>query len=50
MTTRRRYPLLRAVAELVNAGNAVQPLGRKGYVTIPVFAFGWPTPGQRSRS
>src|SRR5882757_9706711 len=40
---RRWYPLLRAVAELTNASNAVQPLGRKGYVTMPVFAFGWPT-------
>jgi acetyl esterase/lipase len=35
--------LLRAVAEVVNAANAVRPLGREGYVTIPVFAFGWPT-------
>ena len=41
--TRRRYPLLRASAELVNAANAVRPLGREGYVTLPVFAFGWPT-------
>jgi acetyl esterase/lipase len=40
---RKRYPLLRAVAELVNAANAVRPLGRKGYVTLAVFAFGWPT-------
>lgn len=40
---RRRYPLLRAIAELVNAANAVRPLGREGYVTLPVFAFGWPT-------
>jgi acetyl esterase/lipase len=40
---RRRYPLLRASAELVNAANAVRPLGREGYVTLPVFAFGWPT-------
>jgi acetyl esterase/lipase len=40
---RRRYPLLRAAAELVNAANGVQPLGRKGYITLPVFAFGWPT-------
>ncbi len=40
---RRRHPLLRATAELVNAANAVRPLGRKGYVTLPVFAFGWPT-------
>jgi acetyl esterase/lipase len=39
----RRYPLLRATAELVNAANAVRPLGREGYVTLPVFAFGWPT-------
>lgn len=38
-----RYPLLRAVAELVNAANGVRPLGREGYITIPVFAFGWPT-------
>jgi acetyl esterase/lipase len=40
---RRRYPLLRAAAELVNAANGVQPLGREGYITLPVFAFGWPT-------
>jgi acetyl esterase/lipase len=40
---RRRYPLLRATAELMNAANAVRPLGREGYVTLPVFAFGWPT-------
>ena len=40
---RRRYPLLRATAEVVNAVNAVRPLGREGYVTLPVFAFGWPT-------
>lgn len=39
----RRYPLLRAVAELANAANGVRPLGRDGYVTLPVFAFGWPT-------
>ena len=41
--TKRRYPLLRATAELVNAANGVQPLGREGYVTLPVFAFGWAT-------
>lgn len=41
--TRRRRPLLRAVAEVVNAVNAVRPLGRQGYATLPVFAFGWPT-------
>lgn len=40
---RRHHPLLRAVAEVVNAANAVRPLGREGYVTVPVFAFGWPT-------
>ncbi len=40
---RRRYPLLRAIAEVVNASNAIRPLGRDGYVTLPVFAFGWPT-------
>ena len=41
--SKRRYPLLRAVAELVNAANGVRPIAREGYVTIPVFAFGWPT-------
>ena len=41
--SKRRYPLLRAVAELVNAANGVQPIAREGYLTIPVFAFGWPT-------
>ena len=40
---RRRWPLLRATAELLNAANGVRPLGREGYITIPVFAFGWPT-------
>ncbi len=40
---RRRFPLLRASAELLNAANGVRPLGREGYVTLPVFAFGWPT-------
>ncbi|WP_408633168.1 alpha/beta hydrolase [Mycobacterium hippophais] len=36
-------PVLRAVGELANAANGVQPLARKGYVTIPVFFLGWPT-------
>lgn len=36
-------PLLATSAELLNAANGVQPLGRKGYVTLPTFAFGWPT-------
>lgn len=40
---RRRWSLLRASAELLNAANGVRPLGREGYVTLPVFAFGWPT-------
>ncbi|HEX2286324.1 MAG TPA: alpha/beta hydrolase [Mycobacterium sp.] len=40
---RRRWTVLRAAAELVNAANGVQPLGREGYITLPVFAFGWPT-------
>jgi acetyl esterase/lipase len=40
---RRRRPLLRASAELLNAANGVRPLGREGYITLPVFAFGWPT-------
>ena len=42
-TVRRRHPLLRGVAELLLSANAVQPLGREGYVTIPVFFLGWPT-------
>ena len=41
--SKRRYPLLRAVAEVANAANAIQPLGRDGYITIPVFFLGWPT-------
>jgi acetyl esterase/lipase len=39
----RRRPLLRASAELLNAANGLRPLGREGYITLPVFAFGWPT-------
>jgi acetyl esterase/lipase len=41
--SKRRYPLLRAVAELLNAANGVRPIAREGYITLPVFAFGWPT-------
>ena len=37
--SKRRYPLLRAIAELVNAANGVQPIAREGYFTIPVFWF-----------
>ncbi|MFG1934125.1 alpha/beta hydrolase [Mycobacterium sp. NPDC048908] len=40
---RKRFPLLRASAELLNAANGVRPIGREGYITLPVFAFGWPT-------
>ncbi|MGH3678281.1 MAG: alpha/beta hydrolase fold domain-containing protein [Mycobacterium sp.] len=40
---RRRQPLLRAAAELLNAANGVRPLGREGYPTVAAFAFGWPT-------
>ena len=40
---RRHWPLLRASAELLNAVNGVQPVAREGYITLPVFAFGWPT-------
>jgi acetyl esterase/lipase len=40
---RKRFTLLRACAELLNAVNGVRPIGREGYVTLPVFAFGWPT-------
>ncbi|MDT0551073.1 hypothetical protein, partial [Streptomyces lonegramiae] len=41
MAERRR--LLAAAAELLNAANAVKPIGRRGYGTILAFAFGWPT-------
>jgi acetyl esterase/lipase len=37
------HPVLRATLEFVNALNGLRPLGRKGYVTIAVFWFGWPT-------
>src|ERR1700752_1073158 len=40
---RRHFPLLRATAELLNAANGVRPIAREGYITLPVFAFGWPT-------
>ena len=29
--------------ELANAANAVRPIARKGYITIPLFFLGWPT-------
>jgi len=40
---RRPRPLLRAIAELVNALNGLHPLSRNGFFTIPVFWFGWHT-------
>ncbi len=40
---RHPRPVLRAALEVLNAANGVRPLGREGYVTLPVFAFGWPT-------
>lgn len=40
---RRRRPLLRAAIELANAANGLRPLARKGYSTVLVFWFGWPT-------
>jgi acetyl esterase/lipase len=40
---RRPRPLARAVVELANAANGFRPLGRKGYTTLAVFSFGWPT-------
>ncbi|MGN7778673.1 alpha/beta hydrolase [Mycolicibacterium sp. 22603] len=43
MPVMKPRPVLGALAELVNAANAVRPLGRQGYSTLPTFAFGWPT-------
>ena len=40
---RRPHPLLRGLLELINALNGFRPLGRKGYITLAVFWFGWPT-------
>jgi acetyl esterase/lipase len=42
-TLRRPRPLARAVLELANAANGFRPLARKGYSTVMVFWFGWPT-------
>lgn len=36
-------PLARAALELGNAANGLRPLTRKGYATVFVFWFGWPT-------
>ena len=42
-TLRRPRPLARAALELANAANGFRPLARKGYSTVLVFWFGWPT-------
>ncbi len=36
-------PLARAALEFANAANGLRPLARKGYSTVLVFWFGWPT-------
>jgi acetyl esterase/lipase len=36
-------PLTRAAIEFLNAANVLRPLARKGYSTVLVFWFGWPT-------
>lgn len=36
-------PLARAAVEFINAANGLRPLARKGYTTVLVFWFGWPT-------
>ena len=38
-----RRPLLRSAVEFINAANGLRPLARKGYSTVLVFWFGWPT-------
>src|SRR5205807_2000570 len=35
--------LARAAVEFINAANGLRPLARKGYSTVAVFWFGWPT-------
>ncbi|MFZ1175771.1 MAG: alpha/beta hydrolase [Mycobacterium sp.] len=40
---RRPRPLARAAVEFINAANGLRPLARKGYSTVLVFWFGWPT-------
>jgi acetyl esterase/lipase len=42
-TLRKPRPLARAAVELANAANGLRPLARKGYSTVLVFWFGWPT-------
>lgn len=43
MRLRKPRPLARAAVELANAANGLRPLARKGYSTVLVFWFGWPT-------
>jgi acetyl esterase/lipase len=43
MRRRKPRPLLRAAVEFINAANGLRPLARKGYSTVLVFWFGWPT-------
>ncbi|MGO9926455.1 MAG: alpha/beta hydrolase [Mycobacterium sp.] len=43
MWLRKPRPLARAAVEFVNAANGLRPLARKGYSTVLVFWFGWPT-------
>jgi len=40
---RQPRPLLRAIVELINALNGLRPLSRNGFLTVPVFWFGWHT-------
>lgn len=39
----RPRPLVRAILEFANAANGFRPLSRKGYKTLAIFWFGWPT-------
>jgi acetyl esterase/lipase len=39
----RPRPVARAGLEFLNAANGLRPLARKGYSTLLVFWFGWPT-------
>jgi acetyl esterase/lipase len=43
MRRRKPRPVARALVEFINAANGLRPLARKGYVTVLVFWFGWPT-------
>lgn len=43
MRLRKPRPLARAAVEFANAANGLRPLARKGYTTVLVFWFGWPT-------